>query len=103
MSPERHKKFGFNSATAFQPWKPDGLHVRGVMMRWLQFGHGFSAVETLLAVLPTLHTIAASIRPRLFSRGNVAAGLVFLSVYHRFNSATAFQPWKLEDDLLLVR
>jgi len=40
------RKGGFNSATAFQPWKLYGPSARQASQSALQFGHGFSAVET---------------------------------------------------------
>jgi len=37
---------GFNSATAFQPWKPGCDSIGWFRQGPLQFGHRFSAVET---------------------------------------------------------
>ncbi len=61
---------GFNGATAFQPWRlcqPVRIVTRSGQLQW---GHGFSAVETLTGCCAA----------RL---GNA-----------RFNGATAFQPWR---------
>ncbi len=65
-------ELGFNSATTFQPWKqsPAPGHENNGKEE-LQFGHDFSAVETSI------------VEGRL---DNLREG---------FNSATTFQPWKL--------
>ena len=60
----------FNSATALQPWKP---HCSW----WMSAGRR-----------------RASIRPRLFSRGNPNSFALLPIQLKRFNSATALQPWK---------
>ena len=110
----------FNSATALQPWKPDRSVPAHRAAGTLQFGHGSSAVETWAGALPigarrcsfnsatalqpwkprtaqkcSVPYHVASIRPRLFSRGNPVPTKLSSSVVIRFNSATALQPWKL--------
>ena len=60
----------FNSATALQPWKQGRAHLSKGVCRMLQFGHGSSAVETGRWFRQSPHRSSASIRPRLFSRGN---------------------------------
>jgi hypothetical protein len=86
----------------------------------LQCGHGFSAVEIgpsqgrtachpAASMWPRLfsrgdigNTIQpgvwahASMWPRLFSRGDVAYGFPFSSGWRCFNVATAFQPWRYQ-------
>ena len=64
------RSWRFNSATALQPWKPQPIYC-----------HGAHA--------------SASIRPRLFSRGNEPTREPQSGKDACFNSATALQPWKL--------
>ncbi len=85
-------KGSFNGATAFQPWRlankvaPAGGNA-------LQWGHGFSAVETAMATLALNamsmlqwgHGFSAVETPRLYSLSFRSQG---------FNGATAFQPWR---------
>ena len=61
---------GFNGATAFQPWKAELTDGSSHIPPLLQWGHGISAVESLLVVL------------------------INHFLYGGFNGATAFQPWK---------
>ena len=60
----------FNGATAFQPWKCGSRRPACRCRRWLQWGHGLSAVE-----------MRKSFR---CPSGRIRC----------FNGATAFQPWK---------
>ena len=63
---------GFNSATALQPWKHAVFPLSHLKSgHSLQFGHGSSAVETADGIAQGWLVPVASIRPRLFSRGNV--------------------------------
>ena len=64
----------------------------------LQWGHGFSAVEMVDHVLHDPAGLEASMGPRLFSRGN--RPLQSQRRYGKcgFNGATAFQPWKLDEE-----
>ncbi len=59
----------------------------------LQFGHGYSAVESLTGAIGLILQPTASIRPRLFSRGIWLCDGARRARNHRFNSATAIQPW----------
>ena len=63
----------FNSATALQPWKPVIVLAIGPQQTMLQFGHGSSAVETQPYTPFPVAMLPASIRPRLFSRGNITS------------------------------
>ncbi|GEM_PF-857468 len=86
----------FNGATAIQPWKPSDANKWSPcspMLQWghgysavetlfkeiqqlpsvlLQWGHGYSAVETYWSIALSAVTSRASMGPRLFSRGNLA-------------------------------
>ena len=85
----------FNSATALQPWKlgipaPDLAQMIAASIRPRLFSRGNASKLTV-------HRIKkfASIRPRLFSRGNPYRAGRRGFAPRRFNSATALQPWKL--------
>jgi len=84
----------FNGATTFQPWKFYSAPVCPMCQELLQWGHDFSAVEILFC--PSLPDVpgAASMGPRLFSRGNVMNQKKHLRNEYSFNGATTFQPWK---------
>ncbi len=134
----------FNSATAWEPWRPQEPGTWGTRCRRLQFGHGMGAVETLRQSMELLRKVTlqfghgmgavethparerfqshevelqfghgmgavetraarmigkpstsiASIRPRHGSRGDVAAGGRYAPRSGRFNSATAWEPWR---------
>ena len=62
-------RYGFNGATAFQPWilpvRDDRIHRSNV----LQWGHSFSAVDTSLPAMESMLPPFASMGPQLFSRG----------------------------------
>src|SRR5690625_5036246 len=60
----------------------------------LQWSHGFSAVETVVPGIPLPKRCRASMEPRLFSRGNPKQSETGRRPDPRFNGATAFQPWK---------
>src|SRR6266508_2506741 len=60
----------------------------------LQWGHGFSAVETVTGRADAADPVSASMGPRLFSRGDVMAARSRRVPCSRFNGATAFQPWR---------
>ena len=62
--------WGFNGATAFQPWKDDTLYCPFDTFDSLQWGHGISAVESIGALFRLCGACLC------------------------FNGATAFQPWK---------
>jgi len=85
--------FSFNGATAIQPWKPIRCYRTLENKGKLQWGHGYSAVETIPAsVSPIGHIMLqwghgySAVETRLCVRlfGNTS----------RFNGATAIQPWK---------
>ncbi len=61
---------GFNSATDLGPWKPWNVRPATTGETRLQFGHGFGAVETVQSCLLTVRPNHASIRPRIWGRGN---------------------------------
>ncbi len=68
----------FNSATTFQPWKRN------------------KSLQKFAGIF------FASIRPRLFSRGNVKQNEIEVPSTNCFNSATTFQPWKRGDSALAL-
>jgi hypothetical protein len=60
---------GFNWATDFHPWI---LHLQTPnrdYIKWLQLGHGFSPVDTVVSDLKVFVGNHASIGPRIFTRG----------------------------------
>ena len=63
----------FNGATAFQPWKGCQSPRTGHKIRWLQWGHGISAVERSSASRKRVMMEMASMGPRHFSRGKPTA------------------------------
>ncbi len=68
---------------------------------WLQWGHDFSAVEMQEMWLKMAVNIdAASMGPRLFSRGNERVQCKNLVPENCFNGATTFQPWKSGRDVV---
>ncbi len=84
----------FNSATTFQPWKLETLRAERVAklaasIRPRLFSRGnFSSPDV------PANPAMASIRPRLFSRGNKNDSPARRPFLQCFNSATTFQPWK---------
>ncbi len=68
-------------------------------MAMLQFGHGFGAVETQQVVADKDRRKAASIRPRIWGRGNMPSGAPRDTSDSSFNSATDLGPWKHGDFL----
>ena len=91
---------GFNGATAFQPWKSARNLRHAPSARWLQWGHGLSAVEIVLRSELVVEADAASMGPRPFSRGNGRREARRGPGPRSFNGATAFQPWKSERRML---
>ncbi len=111
--------YGFNGATAFQPWKCDAM---GVMKRLATRFNGATAFQPwkssqrsiLRLLLPSFNGATAfqpwkcdayhgkqigrpgaSMGPRPFSRGNSDSTVTCLAREESsFNGATAFQPWK---------
>ena len=86
--------WGFNSATAHRPWRLRKPEEFALNEYWLQFGHGTSAVETLIRDyekdlakwLQFGHgTSAVETCDRRRARDGLQVG---------FNSATAHRPWR---------
>ena len=92
----RRRTSRFNGAAAFQPRKRHGGGTcRSTWHVSLQWGRGFSAAETGRGLSLLLSLLdAASMGPRLFSRGNVSGSDLAPSRASRFNGAAAFQPRK---------
>ena len=70
-----------------------------ISVRALQFGHGCGAVEISPGPPSEVFVSAASIRPRLRSRGDLTLltpGEILIAL--RFNSATAAEPWRCVPD-----
>ena len=59
----------FNGATAFQPWKVKTTTSHQTRSTKLQWGHGISAVESVVSGSSDFHAMPASMGPRHFSRG----------------------------------
>ncbi len=92
---------GFNSATAWEPWRRGVVTQAGTIFSPLQFGHGMGAVETNRCRYHRLPHPVASIRPRHGSRGDFGR-LCARTVQMSFNSATAWEPWRRGPPLRLL-
>ena len=108
----------FNGATAFQRWRPGavgdtpyadselqwGHRFSAMETLWeegdettlwlLQWGHRFSAMETVRANGADAVLIRASMGPPLFSDGDPGSARRWRTCTACFNGATAFQRWR---------
>ncbi len=86
---------GFNSATAIQPWNPQHRLRSSPSRPELQFGHGYSAVESTGS-----GSVAFFADWLQFGHGYSAVeswlATIQLGWGLGFNSATAIQPWNLD-------